>query len=140
MKTLRPTVLVGVATALLLAVAMGAPGDAPPSPEKLIEQLGSKEFSERERATRLLQAGGKGVLPALRKAVDHPDAELEDAKGNRFEPYSWGTSRSAAHFEIQVGYRGPKGVKAGPPSNLIVEQGITLPHGVPFTFKDIPLP
>ena len=44
--------------------------------EKLIERLGSGSFSERERAGKLLQSRGPSVLPALRKAMDHPDLEL----------------------------------------------------------------
>jgi hypothetical protein len=50
--------------------------DQTPSVEKLIEQLGSKEFAERERATQLLKAKGVSALPALKKAANHPDKEI----------------------------------------------------------------
>jgi hypothetical protein len=54
----------------------GSAEDARPSVAKLIEQLGSDGFEERERATQLLRERGPSVLPALRKASSHPDAEV----------------------------------------------------------------
>jgi len=48
----------------------------PPSIEKLIEQLGSKSFPERERATKALRVRGPAALPALRKALESKDEEV----------------------------------------------------------------
>jgi hypothetical protein len=42
----------------------------------LIDQLGSTDFAERERAGQMLRARGPSVLPQLRKARTHADAEV----------------------------------------------------------------
>src|SRR5262245_45685210 len=60
--------------ALFLLTATGA---SEPATEELIEQLGSKKYTERERAKQLLQARGPAVLPALRKALASAGADLE---------------------------------------------------------------
>jgi uncharacterized protein (TIGR03067 family) len=59
---------------LLAAGLVPAPGgDA----GRLIGQLGSPDFAEREAATRRLEEAGEGVLAALRKAAgDSDDAEI----------------------------------------------------------------
>jgi hypothetical protein len=45
--------------------------------EKLIQQLGSPRFAEREAATKRLEAIGEPAVDALRKAVaSNPDAEI----------------------------------------------------------------
>jgi hypothetical protein len=50
---------------------------APPaSVEKLIELLGDNDYEVRDRANRKLLELGAEALPALRKAIDHPDAEI----------------------------------------------------------------
>jgi hypothetical protein len=66
---------------LILALAaasmpVSAAEDKAPPDEKLIEQLGSSDFAQRERAARMLQARGPAALPALRKAKTHRDAEV----------------------------------------------------------------
>lgn len=43
---------------------------------RLIEQLGSAKFVEREAAMQSLQSMHQSVLPALRKAATHPDLEI----------------------------------------------------------------
>src|SRR5262249_3861422 len=43
---------------------------------QLIEQLGSEVFSEREAASARLGVLGEAALPALRRALQHPDAEV----------------------------------------------------------------
>jgi hypothetical protein len=48
----------------------------PPSIDKLIEQLGSKSFPERERATKALRERGPAALPALRNALKSKDEEV----------------------------------------------------------------
>jgi hypothetical protein len=68
--------------AMLLSLALIAPGvAAPPAPEKaaldrLIEQLGDSDFRKRDEATRRLEAEGMKVVPALKKTLGHPDAEV----------------------------------------------------------------
>src|SRR5262249_53084922 len=42
----------------------------------LFDQLGSKQFREREAATQAIQKIGLGALPALEKAAAHGDAEV----------------------------------------------------------------
>ena len=66
-----------LALTALWVIAAHDPQEQAPSAEKLIEQLGSKEFAERERAKRLLQARGPSVLPALRQALADPALDLE---------------------------------------------------------------
>jgi hypothetical protein len=58
--------------------ATGAPEGTKPAPplERLIEQLGSRDYRLREEANRALVARGAAALPALRKARNHKDAEV----------------------------------------------------------------
>jgi hypothetical protein len=44
--------------------------------EELITRLGNSDFAEREKSAKTLQARGPSVLPALRKALKHQDAEV----------------------------------------------------------------
>jgi hypothetical protein len=44
--------------------------------QQLIEQLGHKQFSQREKAFQLLQSRGSSTLPELKKALQHPDEEV----------------------------------------------------------------
>jgi len=48
----------------------------PPTIEKLIEQLGSRSFAEREKATKALRDRGAAALPAVRKALESKDEEV----------------------------------------------------------------
>jgi hypothetical protein len=48
----------------------------PPTTQQLIEQLGHKQFSQREQAYKLLQARGSDALPELKQALQHPDEEV----------------------------------------------------------------
>src|SRR5437870_6500229 len=76
MRKTVPSRALGALLVVLLTSARGA-ADAPsPNVEKLIDQLGSRVFAEREQAARLLQARGPSVLPALRKALGHRDTEV----------------------------------------------------------------
>ncbi len=67
-----------MATPLLLLALLAAPSatEAPPAVSRLIEQLGSAEFAEREAATRGLEAVGPAALPALRQAAAADDPEV----------------------------------------------------------------
>jgi hypothetical protein len=49
---------------------------AAPTTERLIEQLGSREFKLREAAVKALANRGEEALPAMRKALQHPDPEV----------------------------------------------------------------
>lgn len=55
-------------------------GQSPPAPpsvhEDWVAQLGSADFPAREKASDHLRAMGPSVLPLLRKALKHPDAEV----------------------------------------------------------------
>ncbi len=69
--------LLGAGMALLISLPSSA--DQAPSKEKidkLIEQLGSGNFAEREKATKELGAIGVPALEALRKAIKSDDAEI----------------------------------------------------------------
>jgi hypothetical protein len=44
--------------------------------ERLIKQLGSEKFSEREAASKALEEAGEDALPALRNAKDNRDPEV----------------------------------------------------------------
>jgi hypothetical protein len=70
----------GLAVGIGLGLAAGAladgPAAAPPAVERLIEQLGSRDFKAREAAGRALLDRGEEALPAMRKAQAHPDPEV----------------------------------------------------------------
>jgi len=50
--------------------------------EQRIEQLGSPDFRQRDQAAQLLEAEGTKILPELRKAIGHPDAEVRRRLGD----------------------------------------------------------
>jgi hypothetical protein len=66
--------------ALLAATARAeppAPADAPDAAlEKWVEQLGDSDFRLRDEASAALKAAGLKALPVLRRALNHPDAEV----------------------------------------------------------------
>jgi hypothetical protein len=68
-----------IVAGLALVISLPSPADEAPSKEKidkLIEQMGSGTFSEREKATKELAAIGPPALEALRKAAKSDDAEV----------------------------------------------------------------
>ncbi len=80
MRSGLPCLLVTAVTAACVGIAAGYAADAP-SPaeqrlERLVFQLGSAEFAERERAQQELLEIGPAVLPALRRAASMNDLEL----------------------------------------------------------------
>ena len=76
MTTLLPRGFVGVAFVFSLAsFAAGTSDDK--DIERLVKQLGSDEFKEREAASNALNKVGKSALNALRKAAkDSDDLEV----------------------------------------------------------------
>src|SRR5262249_5464859 len=75
-----------VCFAVLLALAIRAQAAAPPTPsqeriDRLIRQLGSDSFQEREAATRALARMGRAAVPALRRAARSPDLEVRARAG-----------------------------------------------------------
>jgi hypothetical protein len=66
-----------VGLALSARAGAQAPAGAPPSGlGPLVEQLGDRDFRLRDDAARRLQAEGVAALPALRRALGHPDPEV----------------------------------------------------------------
>jgi hypothetical protein len=71
-------VLVGLGLALLISLPSPAGEEVSADKiDKLIEQMGSGTFSEREKASKALDAIGVPALDALRKAVKSDDAEVK---------------------------------------------------------------
>jgi len=69
--------IVPAAAILAIGIASANAADPPePTVEKLIEQLGSRSFAEREKATKGLRERGPAALAALRKARESKDEEV----------------------------------------------------------------
>ena len=91
-RFLRHLMLCGWSVGMVLRVSGGASGQdaaappAQPAPSQktntdetylsLIEDLGSPQFARREAAADTLRLGGQAGLKALRRAQNHPDAEV----------------------------------------------------------------
>jgi hypothetical protein len=78
MKKIVWLTLLAALVSVPAAVPSGAPeGSKPAVPvERLIEQLGSRDYRIREEANRTLLVRGTEALPALRKARNHKDPEV----------------------------------------------------------------
>jgi hypothetical protein len=79
MRHLCLVVVVAVGMAAVAIEPPDVPRAEPHVPErvaKLIQQLGSEQFKEREEATRALEAIGAPALPALRQAAMSKDLEV----------------------------------------------------------------
>src|SRR5262245_25080520 len=76
----RLIVVLCLAVGLACAIGLGIVGaDGSKEAEQiagLVRQLGHKEFAKREAASKELDAIGEPALPALRKAISDPDAEI----------------------------------------------------------------
>ncbi len=98
-RSLLTTVAFGMLFCLAMLTSLGrASGQrgAPPPPsqtatekaadaariDRLIQQLGSDNFTERESASKALEAIGEAALPALRKAQANPDLEVRRRAGD----------------------------------------------------------
>jgi hypothetical protein len=88
MKKIAWLTLLAVVGTVAGVQASGAPeGSKPALPvERLIEQLGSRDYRLREEANRALVARGAAALPALRKARHHKDAEVRRRVEALLEP------------------------------------------------------
>src|SRR5437868_1972554 len=75
-RHLLAALLVGLGLALPAALPAADAADAA-RVKKLVEQLGSAEFQEREKAVEELDAVGEPALEALRKAAASDDAEIK---------------------------------------------------------------
>jgi hypothetical protein len=69
-------VVVGLGVGALLWAAPPAESPNPEKIDKLVEQLGSSSFADREKAQTALEAIGAPALPALRKAAKSDDPEV----------------------------------------------------------------
>src|ERR1700712_822681 len=79
MQSILPALVVGLAMAGLAGVPAPAADTAKPDAakiDKLVEQLGSDTFTEREAATAALAKIGLPALASLRKAITSKDNEL----------------------------------------------------------------
>ena len=65
-----------LAAAAARADEPAAPPAADAAVEQLVAQLGDNDYRVRDEASRELKAAGARALPALRKALAHPDAEI----------------------------------------------------------------
>jgi hypothetical protein len=69
-------VLIGPAVAAPPAPEKSAPAPAAAALDRLIEQLGDTDFRKRDEAARRIESEGVKAMPALKKALGHPDAEV----------------------------------------------------------------
>lgn len=76
MRTRALVSLVGLLIVALGSVLAAPEKASPDQVEKLIGQLGSKSFAQRERAMQALDDIGRPALEALRKAMHGPDSEV----------------------------------------------------------------
>jgi hypothetical protein len=67
---------VGLALALGGGLAAAPPAATPPSPDRLVEQLGSEAYEEREAAAAALEQLGSSATAALEAAVKNPNPEV----------------------------------------------------------------
>jgi hypothetical protein len=74
-KYLWPVVLLSLAP-IGSGVAAPEKKTAAPALDRLIEQLGDSDFRKRDEAARRIEAEGMKAVPALKKALGHPDAEV----------------------------------------------------------------
>src|SRR3954453_24249902 len=80
-RALCPLLLTVGMTLALPALTAGTEPPTPAEIRRLVTQLGSDQFAEREAASRRLEAIGEPALPALRKATANQDPEVRRRAG-----------------------------------------------------------
>jgi hypothetical protein len=88
-----------------LALAPLVPAQTPPaanSLDPLVEQLGSNEFRLRQEAERRLRAEGARALPALRKGLGHPEAEVRRRARDLIPAIEIATLMAPARVSLKV--------------------------------------
>ncbi len=70
--------------------------------DDLIARLDSADFAEREQASKELQARGPGILPALRKALKHEDAEVRRRAKELIPPLEDATAIAPKRVTLNV--------------------------------------
>jgi hypothetical protein len=73
---MRRLIMAALVAVLLPGVAAALPPLSAAEIDRLVKQLGSNGYYEREAATKALRAVGKPALPALRLACECKDAEV----------------------------------------------------------------
>lgn len=75
-RTLWLTALLGLAPLAAAGAQTTADPPTPPGLDRLVEQLGDADYRKRDLAIQQLAAHGLKALPALKAALNHPDAEV----------------------------------------------------------------
>jgi HEAT repeat protein len=97
--------------AVIIAIAAVAPAIQADEPmngasqkvvERLIDQLGSERFEDREQATHQLSKLGRAALPSLKEATKSPDAEVRRRAQRLVEQLEPPPARSADPGREQV--------------------------------------
>src|SRR5262245_42791388 len=111
-RVLLGLLVFGLGLALLAGLPVGAADKASPETiAQLIEKLGSTDFTERDKATKALEALGEQAVDALKKATQGDDLE---------------TKRRAEELLKKVEAK-------------LLTKKVLEPTKVHFTFKDTPL-
>ncbi len=83
-----------IAWILFVAVASAAdppkPTEAKPDPDKLVRDLGSAVFAERDKASRELWKLGRVARPAIERAANSDDPEVAKRAADILEKFDWG--------------------------------------------------
>src|SRR5437762_299962 len=94
-----------LACVVSLAAALGAAGQSQPDlseAERLVKQLSSPRFAEREAAFKALDALGPAALPALRGAAQGGDAEVRRRVGELIAKYERQADSAAVFAPTRV--------------------------------------
>jgi hypothetical protein len=117
----RATGVVSLLPALLAWCPAPAAAPARPDLERLVRQLGSEEFEEREEATRRLARLGPFAREALRRAAESPDLEVRRRAEKLLSPLEAKLYREERLF---LGHRANVvSAKFSPDGRLVVSGG-----------------
>lgn len=81
LRYLLAPALLGCFLSIVGFAAEAPPVKGSPSHDELVRQLGDNDFRRRDAATDQLLAAGAAALPALRRALNHPDPEIRKRVG-----------------------------------------------------------